>query len=508
MYFLLEQRKDNFSSPLTLKGHDEELQEFLSRMDLCVYLTRSSCILLTLVISSGQVDIATLLESPKVETPSLPSQDPEAAQDTDVEVPLAQLVEDSPISEPPSTPPSQPLKETDSAELLPGPQDDLGPVEPTAGEASPITSEHQETHLSDDVAEEQLVTIREPSKPASLAVPVVEEPSRSTPERSHQTVELEPSAEGMDVDEELEVPSNHAESSPPDNEPMPGVHTTVDDGQTSLSSSVDPLAASQLQGDSTTTSQQQSLSTQSFPLDQTETLVYPDDPETSHLFEAILSQDHVGPPEDNATAASAPVDVPGDTLTPQHEVTDTMDVVEEQPELLHPTVNQNEVLPQTYLLSHNDPPLPLAKSDSGTSSHYTLAVAPAATLLVPSYSFESEMDGSVANEQEDVKPPRRIAPSKSQQFNSQYTLPPLNVLPAEFQRKAKPTRRGKRDKDKDKLDGRTHAEWTPMGINKWGAIVRANPIHKKLSRAPKCLSTQDWSVCANMLYLMWKLTPL
>ena len=39
-------------------------------------------------------------------------------------------------------------------------------------------------------------------------------------------------------------------------------------------------------------------------------------------------------------------------------------------------------------------------------------------------------------------------------------------------------------------------DWMPMGINKWGATVRANPVYKKVSRASKCLSTRDWNVCS------------
>lgn len=83
------------------------------------------------------------------------------------------------------------------------------------------------------------------------------------------------------------------------------------------------------------------------------------------------------------------------------------------------------------------------------------------------------------------------------QFNPQYTLPPLKSLPAEFNRKARPSKlqrkkekaekEGKKDKDKD--------DFVPMGSTKWVVTAKVNPVSKKLARANKCLSTRDWMVC-------------
>ena len=77
-------------------------------------------------------------------------------------------------------------------------------------------------------------------------------------------------------------------------------------------------------------------------------------------------------------------------------------------------------------------------------------------------------------------------------FNPQYPLPPLSVLPADFVRKAKPIRRkkekdSKRDKEKD--------DTIPMGLARWGATMMTNPVHKRVARATKCLSTREWGVC-------------
>ncbi|KAH9901614.1 hypothetical protein C8Q73DRAFT_252201 [Cubamyces lactineus] len=75
-----------------------------------------------------------------------------------------------------------------------------------------------------------------------------------------------------------------------------------------------------------------------------------------------------------------------------------------------------------------------------------------------------------------------------------YPLPPLSLLPIEFSRRGKNSKRErKRDKEKEKGEGKKD-EWAPMSLAKWAAVLRANPVHKKLSRANKCLSTRDWSV--------------
>ncbi|KAG0706394.1 hypothetical protein DFH29DRAFT_171526 [Suillus ampliporus] len=86
-------------------------------------------------------------------------------------------------------------------------------------------------------------------------------------------------------------------------------------------------------------------------------------------------------------------------------------------------------------------------------------------------------------------------------FNPAYSLPPIKSLPAEYLRKGKSAKQKKRDKERDKAEGKIKDEWTPMGLTKWGATVRANPIWKKVSRATKCLSTRDWGVAIAELRL-------
>jgi chromatin modification-related protein VID21 len=81
-----------------------------------------------------------------------------------------------------------------------------------------------------------------------------------------------------------------------------------------------------------------------------------------------------------------------------------------------------------------------------------------------------------------------------QQYDPQYKIPPLSVLPAEFSRKTRSTKR-KKERERDKSDGKKDRdEVLPMGVSRWGATVLANPVWKRVSRATKCLSTRDWGV--------------
>ena len=87
-------------------------------------------------------------------------------------------------------------------------------------------------------------------------------------------------------------------------------------------------------------------------------------------------------------------------------------------------------------------------------------------------------------------------------FDPQYIIPSLDLLPPEFTRKVKPAKLRRRDKNGEKelkRDGekdskRDRDENVPLGLNRWNAILTANPIWKKVSRASKCLSTRDWGV--------------
>ena len=95
-----------------------------------------------------------------------------------------------------------------------------------------------------------------------------------------------------------------------------------------------------------------------------------------------------------------------------------------------------------------------------------------------------------------VEPSTGVSPIHYRQpYDPQYKLPPLSVLSPEFSRKTKTTKR-KKGRERDKSDGKKDRdEALPMGLNRWGATVLANPVWKKVSRATKCLSSREWGVC-------------
>ena len=106
-------------------------------------------------------------------------------------------------------------------------------------------------------------------------------------------------------------------------------------------------------------------------------------------------------------------------------------------------------------------------------------------------------------------------------LNRNYTLPFAKSLPLDQQRRLKLGKSlRKKDKEKDKVpDSRKDGieDWTPLGINKWGVTIRANPLWKRVSRATKTMSTRDWNVripsclefCASQRHLggLHRVTP-
>lgn len=134
-----------------------------------------------------------------------------------------------------------------------------------------------------------------------------------------------------------------------------------------------------------------------------------------------------------------------------------------------------------------------------------LIPTPTSPVADPAFSFDEaeseppEETPSAASTPVDA--PRHQSQQHHHHFNPAYTLPPIKSLPPEYARKGKSAKQKKRDKDRDKTDGKIKDEWAPMGLIKWGATIRANPIWKKVSRATKCLSTRDWGVAIAELRL-------
>jgi len=189
------------------------------------------------------------------------------------------------------------------------------------------------------------------------------------------------------------------------------------------------------------------------------------------------------------------------TLDEVREVAESL--VEEQidTEMNVPMDEDREPSPDLILPS-SSPVLEKQKSPPRTMVHTTVDIAsiqpslliptPTSPVADPAFSFDE------AESEQSEETPAAITSADGQRhhhFNPAYTLPPLKSLPPDYLRKGKSVKQKKREKEREKVDGKIKDEWTPMGLTKWGATIRANPVWKKVSRATKCLSTRDWGVC-------------
>jgi chromatin modification-related protein VID21 len=175
---------------------------------------------------------------------------------------------------------------------------------------------------------------------------------------------------------------------------------------------------------------------------------------------------------------------------------------ETTPELTHPEEESHVVISSPSRILQQ----PLVRSVAVEVPHRQMPIyipAPSSPIPgLPEYNFEVEPE----TEPEPMASQRPVSPKQQRHhFNPIYNLPPLKALPVEFNRKLKSTKgQRRREKEREKNERgsergdskrETKEDWVPMGINKWGATVRANPVYKKVSRATKCLSTRDWNVC-------------
>lgn len=139
------------------------------------------------------------------------------------------------------------------------------------------------------------------------------------------------------------------------------------------------------------------------------------------------------------------------------------------------------------------PTIPLVGSlqdiEGPPPKYYNILPSNVAPAQYPNYNLE---DGT-------FPPPadtRRSTSADTYPFLPEYTLPPLKTLPAEFQRKSKPTKlQRKKEKEREKGENKKDRDdWVPLGVVRWGINIRANPVHKKVTRATKCLTTREWTV--------------
>lgn len=181
----------------------------------------------------------------------------------------------------------------------------------------------------------------------------------------------------------------------------------------------------------------------------------------------------------------------------------------DEPVLLAPERRSQSAVPQTpspqasQTEEHTSPPPP---TPPAPPIFYPLALPPSAFILPPRPSTEVFIPaalspiGKLPQYSLDVvtTEPRSLTTNEwlNPEFslNRSYTLPFAKSLPLDQQRRLK---LGKSLRKKDKVpESRKDGidDWTPLGINKWGVSIRANPLWKRVSRATKTMSTRDWNV--------------
>lgn len=139
--------------------------------------------------------------------------------------------------------------------------------------------------------------------------------------------------------------------------------------------------------------------------------------------------------------------------------------------------------PEPTLLQHPKVPYIPIKITYPPSLHKAIQIPHTTPIDQPNFTFESVVESKPTLSGNDE------AAAKKASFD--YPLPPLSLLPPEFTRKAKSSKRKrnpekevKKEKDRDEL---------PLGIHRWNASILANPVWRRVARSTKCLSTKEWS---------------
>lgn len=104
-------------------------------------------------------------------------------------------------------------------------------------------------------------------------------------------------------------------------------------------------------------------------------------------------------------------------------------------------------------------------------------------------------------------PPKTHLHEAHTEYKAEYPIPPLRSLPIEFNRKARPSRllrkkekeaqkeqRGENDKKVKDKEKDKEKDFVPLGAMRWGFTAKVNPVHKRLPKSMKCLSTRNWAV--------------
>jgi hypothetical protein len=153
----------------------------------------------------------------------------------------------------------------------------------------------------------------------------------------------------------------------------------------------------------------------------------------------------------------------------------------------------------------SSPRKPVQHTPLPSRSAYSIPMPAVSAEDDSAFAFPTEPDDT-----NDVSPQRVSITSQQPAYRPTYTLPPLKSLPAEYNKKVKKGK-GKRDKDKEKGSDKDSKngkdDFAPIGANKWGAMIRANPVWTRVSRASKCVSSREWNVrvrtcCGDLYWLM------
>ena len=361
------------------------------------------------------------------------------------------------------------------AEAGSGTQPEPEPEVPVAGPSGSQLLEPLAGDLDDALGLGNLASLPEP--PTTIVEDIQEEVEDVIKDEEQVEVEEDGEADVMDVDEEEEGEVKPAS-------PAEVVDLTLEDGEAEDDDDDDDVVIL----DAPPQQPSPALSVHS-PVKQADALPLevPITAEEGEVEEVPATPPTQVTPEDH----EASVDAEGEEDTQMQDVEE--EIVTVVPEAV-PTPQATTIEPALIMAGPPptaEPPPPMSRTASG---QYSLSSLPPSVLFSPSYTFAAESTADLET-RVPARPQHNDFYARVHTLNDRFTLPPLNALPSEFQRKAKTLRQlRKREKDKDKGDGKAQGEWAPMGINKWGAVIRANPLYKRAPKATKCMSTRDWNV--------------
>ncbi|TBU65625.1 hypothetical protein BD310DRAFT_953748 [Dichomitus squalens] len=448
MYHLV-QKRDKLGSLVTLEeqeeSHDDGLQSFLDRFDLERHPEMGS-------ISNLLEDEVALPETPPAYSPvGVPEPEP-MAETADA----ANVISESPMSDPPASPTIRERQEEEEEEEEKEKEERDSPI-PDVSKVEAL----MDVDLPPPVLPPEEPTVPE-AKPdmtqnvRSPELPQVPETARQSPDfvegELHPTQVAIPGKSPTPAPERLVTPPYIA---PSRDSPMPQTST----------GSVAATREPSLSRISLPPSQRVRSPSQRADFEPDGIKAEPLDDEDMGIMDSQPQVRSSSPEERTA--------VPFETVTPAQ---------------LMKEPSEDQIM---TILGPTDPRSSPAPTDEHVSYPVIDYAIPLPTPGSPtSFSFNDGADQPMPVEY--TRGPHQFPPDPP------YPRPPLELLPLEFNWK-KPSK--KKNKGADKSDPKTH-EWQPMGLNKWAAVLKANPVHTKLQRATKCLSTRDWSIGIAEMHLL------